>query len=122
MRVLNKTRGKELSSSAGLRDSFLGRLRGLMLQDRKDIVIKVPFEGIMESTIHMVFMRYPIDVVWVNSRMEVVGVRKNVKPLNPFKPGTWKTYSPHKPAKYVVELGEGNLEGTKPGDVIEFIQ
>ncbi|MFH1402868.1 MAG: DUF192 domain-containing protein [Candidatus Altiarchaeota archaeon] len=120
MRVVNKTRNKVLSEDAGVRESFLGRLTGLMMQDRKDIVIKVPWEGILEASIHMMFMRYGISVIWADSDMKVVDVEKNARPFNPFKPRTWRTYKPCGPAKYVVELGKGRLGGTRRGDVIEF--
>ena len=68
----------------------------------------------------MLFMRFPIDVVWADSGMKVTGVGRKVMPFDPLKPGTWRIYKPGKPSKYVIELGVGGAEGTGDGDLIEF--
>ena len=118
MKVVNESRGFTISTSAILKDTFLGRLRGLMLSGRKDVVLEVPREGILESSIHMMFMLYPIDVVWVNDAMEVVDVKRRVPPFNPLKPSTWRTYAPSAPARYVVEVAAGDVGGTNAGDKV----
>jgi uncharacterized membrane protein (UPF0127 family) len=69
----------------------------------------------------MLLMTYPLDVIWADADMIVVDVQRGVLPVSPFKPGTWKTYKPKKPAKYVIELGLGSAEGTEPGDVLSLI-
>ena len=120
MKIFNKTRDLVLSEDARLVSSFLGRLRGLILERPKDIVLVAAREGVVESSIHMLFMGYPIDVLWLDSDKRVVEIRRGVPPFNPFKPSTWRTYKPGKPAKYVVELGVGSAEGTEVGDEIEF--
>ncbi|MCX6695040.1 MAG: DUF192 domain-containing protein [Candidatus Altiarchaeota archaeon] len=121
MKVLNRGSGILLSGNAKLADSFLDRLIGLMFSKGKDLVIKASREGVMESSIHMMFMLQQIDVVWVDGKMRVAGVRKTVPPCSLFKPGTWKIYFPEKPALYVVELACGSAGETKVGDEIEFI-
>ncbi|MBD3388650.1 MAG: hypothetical protein GF416_06240 [Candidatus Altiarchaeales archaeon] len=121
MRVVDETRGTVISEEAELRSSFLGRFRGLMLSGRKDIILECRRESILDSTIHMMYMLYPIDVVWVNGQMEVVDLEKGVRPFNPLKPCTWRLHKPRSPARYVIELGKAGLEeDVKVGDMVSF--
>ncbi len=91
-----------------------------MLSKPRDIILASPREDVKSSTIHMLFMRFPIDVIWLDSRNRVVDLRNNVKPLNPFKPSTWRLYRPKNPAKYVIELGTGRIGDTEIGDEIRI--
>jgi len=121
MKVVNKTRNTVLSENAGLASSFFTRMIGLMFSKDKDLVIKASREGVLESSIHMMFMRQPIDVIWVDGGMKVVGVEKKVRPHDVRKPDTWKVYKPGKPALYIIELEKGSAGRTKAGDEIDFI-
>ncbi|MFH1835454.1 MAG: DUF192 domain-containing protein [Methanobacteriota archaeon] len=118
---MNKTRDCVLSENARITKSFLGRLRGLLFTEKSDLVLESPRETIEHSSIHMFFMGYAIDVVWVDKQGTVVGVLKGVPPSSLLKPGTFLIYRPPKPSKYVVELGKGSLHDTEIGDLIEFI-
>ena len=70
----------------------------------------------------MFLMSYPLDVAWVDRDLVVVDIKPDIKPFNPFKPSSWRIYRPRKPAKYVIELGRGSLQGTVIGDSLEFIE
>lgn len=122
MKIANKTRKTTITNDAGYTDSFPGRFRGLMLTRRKDLVLAGKKDSVLESTIHMMNMLYPLDVIWANENMEVVDVKRDVPPFNPLKPKTWKTYAPGKAAKYVIELGTTKAEGTIVGDKLEFVK
>jgi len=114
MKVLNKSRGFVISEFCGVADSFFSRFRGLMLSRPKDLILVSPREDIKSSTIHTLFMRFPIDVIWVNSKMVVVDIRKGIEP------NSLKIFRSEKPAKFVLELGVGKLGTTEMGDRIEF--
>ncbi len=120
MKVINKTKGLIISHRCSLARNLSSRMRGLILSDRKDLVLVSPREDIKSSSIHMALMQYPIDVLWLDSNMKVVDLRRNIQPLNPLVKDTWRIYKPGKPAKYVVELGKENIIGTEVGDEIEF--
>ncbi|OYT54207.1 MAG: hypothetical protein B6U72_03335 [Candidatus Altiarchaeales archaeon ex4484_2] len=120
MRVINKTKGLIISHECSLAGSLSSRMRGLILSDKKDLVLASPREDIRSSSIHMAFMQYPIDVLWLDSNMRVVDLRRNIQPLNPLIKDTWRVYKPREPAKYVVELGKENIIETDIGDEIEF--
>jgi uncharacterized membrane protein (UPF0127 family) len=121
MRIVNETKNLAVSEDAKFAHSFFTRALGLMLSKKKDLVLVSPKEDIISSTIHMMLMRYPIDVVWVNSEKIVVEVALNVPPFNLLRPDTWGTYAPCKPAKYVIELGKGGAGKTERGDRMTFL-
>ena len=120
MRVINKTQDIVLSENASLAESFMKRLRGLMLSGPSDLVLVSPKESSEHSSIHMFFMKYPIDVVWLDSEFTVVDVKRNVKPSRLFRPKTW-FFKPSKQAKYVVELGRGSAKETRIGDCMALV-
>jgi len=114
MKVLNRSRGFAISESCEVADSFFSRFRGLMLSGPKDLVLVSPREDIASSAIHMLFMRFPIDVAWLNSKMVVVDIRKKLSP------NSLGIFKPNKPAKFVIELRTGKLGTTEIGDMIEL--
>jgi uncharacterized protein len=118
--ILNETKGCKISQSAELRDTFFGRFRGLMLSRRKDIILAGKKDSTLDSTIHMMYMLYPIDVIWVNAAMEVVDVKMAVPPFNPLRLKTWNMHGPKAPAKYVIEIAVGDVKDTGIGDKILF--
>lgn len=120
MEIVNVTRAFTISPNAQYRDTFLGRFRGLMLSPRRDIILAGKRESIMDSTIHMMWMLYPIDVIWVSAGMKVVDVKRGVPPFNPLKPKTWELHEPKAAAKYVVEVSVGDLKDTQTGDDVAF--
>ncbi len=121
MQVVNKTKNEVISSNIETACSILSRIRGLMLSKPKDLILVSPREDITSSAIHMMFMLYPIDVIWVSSEQMVVDLKKKIPAYNPLKPRTWKTYKPKTAAKYVIELGRGDLGNTEIGDKIRFL-
>ncbi len=92
-----------------------------MLSKPRDLVLVSPREDIGSSTIHMLFMRFSIDVIWLDSRNRVVDLQRNIKPFSPLKPGTWRIYRPKNPAKYVIELGVEKIDEVDVGDKIKFL-
>jgi uncharacterized membrane protein (UPF0127 family) len=120
LKVINRSKGIVVSESAKLASSFFSRFRGLMFSRKKDTVLVSPEEDIASSSIHMFFMGFPIDVIWLNSDRVVIDLKKSVLPFNPVNRKTWRIYKPRKAARYVIELGLGNSGGTEIGDVLEF--
>jgi len=121
MKLINKTKNFVISYEIFIAESFISRMKGLMLSDKKDLVLVSPREDIVASCIHMFFMLYPIDVIWLDSTKKVVDLKRRVLPFNPLNPKTWRIYKPRKRAKYVIELGNGDVKNTEIGDSIEFI-
>lgn len=67
------------------------------------------------ATITMLFVFFPIDVLWLNSKFEVIDIKENVK--------SFSLYVSHKgKSKYFVEMPLGSITkyGFKIGDRVLF--
>lgn len=77
-RVTRQSDGAVVASNVLLAWDFLGRLRGLMGRARLD-----DGEGLWLkpcSSIHMMFMRFSIDVLWLDPEDRVVAISAGVRP------------------------------------------
>ncbi len=83
------------------------------LRKGQAIILAAEEESLMETTIDMFFVFFPIDVLWLDKDKIVVDIKRNVKPFTPL-------VIPRKPAKYVIELKKGVTKNIKLGDKIEF--
>jgi uncharacterized membrane protein (UPF0127 family) len=108
--IENLTRARTLAGKAELARSFFARGRGLMgrasLPDSYALIIYP------ESSIHMFFMRIPIDVLFVDKQHRVVALREQLPPWHPFAGvAPWR-------GQYVVEMPAGVIaaSGTRVGD------
>ncbi len=113
--VLNKSKGINLGK-LDLADSFLSRFMGLMFRKdpEKGLILKLPSTRSRRgSSIHMFFMRFPLDIIFLDADKKIVDM-VSIKP--------WKTYTPKAPSKYVIELEEGSVIKYKLeiGDEMDF--
>lgn len=112
--AFNLTRGSALMRKGWRAHGFLARGRGLMfareLPDGAGLVIDPC------SSIHMFFMRFPLDVVYVSRDDQVVRVQEGIKP--------WRVGPLHtKGARYVIELPVGTIRrsATQVGDQLRLV-
>ena len=89
--------------------SFLARFRGLMLTASLE-----PGTGLLfprTSSVHTHFMRYPIDVVFLDAEGRVVSIKPALRP--------WR-FASSRGARTVLELppGEAAAAGLAEGDVL----
>lgn len=111
MIITNITQNSIIASNAGVADTFLTRLKGLLgtkrLETGKGIVIRPC------SSIHTVGMNYDIDVLFLDSYDSVIKVISKM-PASRF--------SVCQKSSYVVELPAGTIEatGTVVGDKISL--
>ncbi|GIV97398.1 MAG: hypothetical protein KatS3mg057_2055 [Herpetosiphonaceae bacterium] len=110
--IVNLTRGTVLAESAELAASFLARGLGLMGRRRLSEgggLILYP-----TNNIHMLFMRFPIDAVFVDREHYVVGVRPHLRP--------WISIAWCGQARYTIELPVGTIaaSATEIGDRLEL--
>ncbi|MBN2454703.1 DUF192 domain-containing protein [Candidatus Woesearchaeota archaeon] len=113
MFVKNVTRKRLLASSSKICSSFFSRSRGLMFSSKiKDKAYVLAFPEEERVDLHMFFVFFPIDVLFVDKRKKVVEIKKGFQPFT--------TYSARKKARYVIELPEGAAGNSRIGDRIEF--
>lgn len=112
MRVTNQTRGTILADRAWEAVGFFQRFRGLM--GRPDLEVG---EGLWIepcNSIHMFFMRFPIDVLFLDAHGQVVRFLPQLAP--------WRVSGLYPKARGVLELpaGVGTASGTQEGDTVRL--
>jgi len=80
------------------------------LSSGDSVLLKSKKEGVAMTAIHMFFVFYPIDVLWLDSKMKVVDKRR-VYPFMPYA-------ASREPAKYVFEIK--NAGTVLVGDRLRF--
>ncbi|HNV01283.1 MAG TPA: DUF192 domain-containing protein [archaeon] len=95
-----KLNGKTIMKKVKLATTPLERMKGLMFEDEKKfnyaLVFTSPNEGKLESSLHMMFVFFPIAAIFLDANKIVV----DKTTLTPFT----VNYTPKKAAKYVIEL------------------
>ena len=110
MNVVNTTRQITLATSARRANGFFARGRGLMftgsLPEGSGLIIEPC------NSIHMFFMRYPLDIIFLDKAGKVVFMYRGIKP--------WRMGRIVKGARLAIELPEGTIaqSGTVIGDIV----
>jgi hypothetical protein len=116
-RALNQTRGtvlcERLEDAGGLR----GQSRGLLGRDGLEPGAGMRFENGRFTPMmwmHMFFMRFAIDIVFLDRGGKVLKVNRNLKP--------WRVSSMVFGARTALELpaGAASASATEPGDQIQL--
>ncbi len=103
MKIYNKSQDNLISNQATLADTFFSRMIGLLKHTslpRNEALIITHC-----NSIHMFFMKFPIDVIFVDKKDKVVGLVERIKP-NRLSSTYWK-------ASYAIELAEGVIAEKK---------
>lgn len=112
--IKNLTKKTLLIKNSIFIDDIFSKFVGLMLskQQKKALIFRFEKERII--SLHMFFVFYPIDVLFLDKSKIVVDKKES------FKPFTF--YKPKKKAMYAVEMPAGIIKRTKTGigDKIEF--
>ena len=112
--IKNITKNITLATKVVLANTSLTRMRGLLgkasLEEDSALVI-LPCQSV-----HMFFMKFSIDVVFVNKDNVVVGLCSNIPPFA-FSPIFWKSAC-------AIELPTGTIERTKTeiGDLMSNLR
>jgi uncharacterized membrane protein (UPF0127 family) len=114
VRVENETRGTVVAERCRVASTAIDRSVGLL---RTSEVL--PGEGLLierSPSIHMFFMRYPIDVVFIDRRHRATRVIADLKP--------WRVVLWARGARDCIELRAGALaeSGTQAGDQLRIVE
>jgi hypothetical protein len=112
MIIRNETKNTILVDKGKVADTFLARLKGLL-----GSATLTPGEGLLltrEKSVHTFFMRYPIDVVYVDKHWQVIKIDCN---MVPFRLGGYVAK-----AAYILELPVGTIQEarTTTGDQLSL--
>lgn len=111
---------KVIAENVKVLESVPSKMRGLMfskkLVNSQAFVFVNKEESRQESSLHMLFVFYKIDVVWLDKKFEVVDLREGLVPFTPL-------IIPKKAAKYVIEMRNGKIKENKLeiGDRLKFL-
>lgn len=101
-------------------DSQEERGRGLMYRDSlaNDKGMFFVFKNSERHDFWMKNTEIPLDIIWINSDMEIVHMEHNVQPC---ETENCQTYSPDESSMYVLEINSGLSEeyGIEEGDKVE---
>lgn len=112
MTIHNVTRRSVIATHAVLADTFLSRFIGLMGRDH------LPDDEALLITqcqsIHMMFMKIPLDIIFLDKNKRVVGLQPNIQPWQ-FSRMYWKAY-------YALEASPGRISAshTECGDQLDW--
>ncbi|MBI2651786.1 DUF192 domain-containing protein [Candidatus Woesearchaeota archaeon] len=114
MQIKNLTRKIFLAKNAKLCLNIISKSIGLMFsKNPKALVFAFNKEKIVP--LHMLFVFYPIDVLFLDKNKIVVEIKRNLMPFS--------FYKPKRKSKYVIELPCNSIKKTKTnvGDKIKII-
>jgi uncharacterized membrane protein (UPF0127 family) len=111
--ALVRADGEAVCERVVVADNPLARLKGLLGRAGLE-----PTEGLLirpTSAIHTCFMRFPIDALFLDRELRVVGIANEMRP--------WR-FAGRRGAKAVIELaaGEGRRRGIEVGDRLELVE
>ena len=92
--ITHKTTQQTISNEERFCNTFLSQAIGLMFRSKQNLIMKFAQEK--RIALHMFFVFYPIDVLLLNQKKEIVEIKKNFKPFT-----FWNS---KENGKYVVEL------------------
>jgi uncharacterized membrane protein (UPF0127 family) len=114
MKAINVTQNKTLASSLSVADTFLGSLLGLM--GRRHFPMGAGLWINPCQSVHSMWMRFPIDVIFLDKQKSIVHLITNMKPFR---------ISRHiSRAKSVLELPASTIIETQTqlGDQVEITE
>ncbi|SNZ12695.1 hypothetical protein SAMN06269185_1875 [Natronoarchaeum philippinense] len=102
-----------LATTVDIADGLISRGRGLMFRRSipDDYALVFEFDGVTARSVHMLFVPFPIDVLWL-----IDGEVQRVRTLSAWT-GTAK-----ESADTFVELPAGAADGVAVGDTVEFVE
>jgi hypothetical protein len=112
MKIINVNKNYILADKIFLSDKFLARLMGLLSFksfDKNQAMILRP-----SNSVHTFFMRFPIDVLFVDKNNSIVRIVRHMKPF--------RVTGVYLKSKFVVELPVGVIDATKTsvGDYLQI--
>lgn len=113
VQLFNETRNKPAAPGLEVADTFVTRFVGLL--GRKELPRGAGLLLMKCNSVHMFFMRFAIDVVFLGDEMEVIKIVPDLEP--------WRVASCSK-ARHTLELpsGEAGLRGIDVGDRLKLVE
>ena len=114
MAIINKSKKESLSTKEKYCNHLFSKAKGLMFSKNMTHSLIFPYRKEQFIHVHMFFVFYPIDILWLDKNKEVVELREQVRPFR----FIWA----NKKSQYLIELPSNTLSktNTEVGDVVDF--
>ena len=111
--ITNKTQKTIIDQRFRICRTPFQKLMGLMFSSSPKTLV-FEFNKERKESLHMFFVFFPIDVIFLDRDKKVVETLENFRPC--------RVYFPRKKAKYIIESKQGTIKRTKTilGDNIQF--
>lgn len=95
-------------------NSYISKIIGLMFSINKNKALIFNFKKETHTSLHMFFVFFSIDVLFLNKDKKIIEIKENFKPFS--------FYYPKNKFHYVIELPKNIIKetNTEMGDVISF--
>ena len=113
MNIYNSSQNNLIAADVRVARNFFSRSIGLIskkiLSDNEALIIKPC------CSIHTLFMKFDIDVLFVNNKNEIIALYERVKP--------WRILPIHWNSSYVIELAPGSIsnKNIKKDDLFKML-
>ena len=101
MFIINKTKKRIIVEKTALCRTVFKRAAGLMLSKKENKALIFIFSKEKIVPLHMLFVFYPIDVLFLNKEKKIVEIKEHFRPFS--------FYSPKNKARYIIEMPEGSI-------------
>ncbi|MBN2422450.1 DUF192 domain-containing protein [Candidatus Woesearchaeota archaeon] len=99
----NLTKKNTIVKNIKLCKSLFSKFKGLMFSERlKDSCLIFVFNKPVRTDLHMFFVFYAIDVLFLNEDKKVIEIKENFRPF--------AVYLPEKKSKYIIELPKNTVK------------
>ncbi|HLC96336.1 MAG TPA: DUF192 domain-containing protein [Candidatus Nanoarchaeia archaeon] len=115
MGIYNRSKRCQIASEAIYCKSEWSKAWGLMFSKRREErVLIFSFDRPQLIPLHMLFVFYPIDVLFLNENKEVIEIKEKLRPFC--------FYNPQRRSKFVIEVAAGKVQKsqTKVKDRLSF--
>lgn len=115
MKLVNKTKNRVIARDCKICRSAWSKAKGLMFTRERSVrrnALVFKFGRPMTQSLHMFFVFYPIDVIFLDDKKKVVEIKQDFRPFT--------IYTSKRNAMYVIELPGSAVGKSKTGlgDVI----
>ncbi len=123
--IRNRARGTVIADDVEVAGNVFSKMIGLMFRsgigESSGLLMDFGKRFQDRHSIWMLGMRFPIDVIFIDSEMRVTDVFHSVPPVS-LSPRTWKVYKPSRPVRWILEVASGvsRKTKTKPGDQVSI--
>ena len=104
MIIKNLTKNVIIGKNAEFCTSSFSKARGLMFSKKPKILIFI-FKKEKIVPLHMFFVFFPIDALFLDKRKRIIEIKDNFMPF--------KYYKPKNKSMYIIELPAGAIKKTK---------